>query len=496
MKSFLQNLLGISDLRESNEQIQKQFEVLTSRSSAEDIANTYATKFAEEREQLHEWFSSLQDTQKMELAEIGQKLNQLLPQQLDIKHLEILKEIEFIAGKKLNLIDTEQLSRKIEGATLISKSDAKEGLLSQALAGTTSAGIAKYISNGLYSTTASPEQLMKYANGTYASIVKNGSKISNHNGFSKVSFTAMAPMLAFQAATMITSQVHMQQINKKLGAINEKVGYLFDFHKNERTAKLKYIHQKINEFSERNFFTTEDFVLMDQFKYDLHVIKEESAQFFVKHLVDKFQKLGIDIEAGYDLAVVSKDKKSRWTKFKGTVNSVNQQMGKYFEKSKSKVEETIKDFENSEIFFFAEISVTAEKLYENLLLTELIANLKVKELDRNRIGKIDELRISMEHNLQSEKTSEMIADFYRKFDVGFKSFVAQKRQSAFEKNQSGIIAVIEKFDQDLSILKGLLDLESDATSAKNFTKEFYDEYEIIIENTGEEELVYMKKVIG
>ncbi|SIT96648.1 hypothetical protein SAMN05660493_01339 [Epilithonimonas bovis DSM 19482] len=501
MKEYLQNLFGISDLKKSNEDLQKitedyrnQVEKLTSKLAEENSTKAYATKLLQEQSEFQKWFSTIQETQKMELSVIDEKLSQLLPQKLDVENLEVLKEIEFIADQKLNMVDLSQLNRKIEGATLISKNDAAEGLISNLLAGFVSAGIAKFITKGLYTTTAKPEQLIQYASGTFSSITSNGSKFGKHVGFTQAGFMSMAPLLAFQAASMVTSQIHMQHINRKLSKINEKVGYLFDFHKNERTAKLKYINQKINEYFSRDYFTTEDFVMMDQFKYDLLVMQEEGAQFFVNTLVDKFQALGINIDSSYELAVVAKDKKSIWKKLEEKGNNLNQNLGNFVEKSKSHIEKTIQGFQDSQIFFYAEVSITAEKLYENLLLAELAANLKVKELDRDRIGKIDELRRNVEQHNIKEKSSKLIGEFYKKFEIGFGSFVAQKRKSAFERNQSEIGIMLQKFEKELSILKNLLELESDSKHLNNFANEFYDDYEIIIDNTGEQELVYMKRL--
>ena len=491
MKDFLQDLLGITELKQANQELQKQVEILTSQSKTEqDASQSYLSRFSEKKEYLQEWLSNMQDLQKMELSIINEKLNQLLPPSLNAKYLEMLNEIDFIAEQKLKAIDVNQLSRKIEGATLVSKKDAEEGLLANLLAGSASAGIAKYITKGLYTTTAKPEQLMKYTNGGYASILREASKITNHIGFTQAGFMSMAPILAFQAATMITSQIHLKQINQNLEKIDERVKNLVDFHKNERTAKLKYINQKINEFSNRRFFTTEDFVMMEQFKYDLQVITEEGTQFFVNTLVDKFQKLGIDIVARYDLVVIKEDRQSIWKMFKEKTNLLNQNLVNLIEKSKLKIEDTIKDLQASQIFFYAEVSITAEKMYESLLLLELTANLKVQQLDRDRIGKIDELRSNMEEYDKREKKGEMIYDFYKMFKNGFGSFVAQKRKAAFDTSQAKIDDVLDKFEKDLSILKNLLDIGSDS----KFLNKFYDEYEIIIDNSGEQELMYMKKL--
>lgn len=502
MKEYLQNLFGISDLKKSNEDLQKltedyrnQVETLTSKLAEENSTKAYATKLLQEQSEFQKWFSTIQETQKMELSVIDEKLSQLLPQKLDVENLEVLKEIEFIADQKLNMVDLSQLNRKIEGATLISKNDAAEGLVSNLLAGSASAGIAKYITKGLYTTTAKPEQLIQYASGTFSSITSNGSKFGKHVGFTQAGFMSMAPLLAFQAASMVTSQIHMQHINRKLSKINEKVGYLFDFHKNERTAKLKYINQKINEYFSRDYFTTEDFVMIDQFKYDLLVIMEECSQFFVKTLNQKLRELGYDIEQSYEMTIYEKSKGGIWKWFKDQGNSINNGLGSFFEKSKAKTEKTIKSFQEAQVFSYAELAVTAEKLYENLIVIELTTNLKVQEMDRDRIGKIVEIKSQVEQFRDQEKISDAISDFYIKFKNAMGSYVSARREAAFKKNEKEIVSLIDNFYQDLQILEGLLEIKYNKRE-KNIADDFYDDYEIIIDNTGEQELVYMKRLNG
>src|SRR5690606_18815990 len=96
------------------------------------------------------------------------------------------------------------------------------------------------------------------------------------------------------AATIVTAQLHMKEINKKLTTIDEKLTVLLRYHKYERIAKLKFIHSKITELNSRNFYTIEDFVLMDQMKYDLQIIKEESFLVFFNKLNEVIKKHNCD----------------------------------------------------------------------------------------------------------------------------------------------------------------------------------------------------------
>ncbi|MPN21812.1 hypothetical protein SDC9_169194 [bioreactor metagenome] len=148
------------------------------------------------------------------------------------------------------------------------------------------------------------------------------------------------------------------------------------------------------------------------------------------------------------------------------------------------------------MFSYAEISLTAEKLHENLLLIELSSNLKTKELSQDRIGKISELREKVAEFNSREKVSETISDFYYKFQNGFLSFVKRKKEAAFKKGESQIVELVTKFEEDLEILKGLLEVTPNVEYSQNFDDQFYSDYEIIIDNTGEQELVYMKRIIS
>jgi len=440
--------------------------------------------------------------QSSELSVIKGQITKLLPHEIssDDKK-ELLSELNLTDDIKLIRFADENLIDKIGKAKLVSRGVSQSGLINSLAGIVTSSGLSKLMTNGLYTTNAKPEEMVKYASGLLSSFTKKGNKISKHIGFSPATMAAMMPMIAFQAATIITSQAHLQEINKKLEKINEKLGDLLNFHKYERVAKLKYINHKITEYNNRQFFTIEDFVIIEQFKYDLESIKEECFLHFENKLNEKFKDHNFvnfgDISTDLSLNINLDDSSSA---FKRATNSVLQtgksaikSIQNFAEKSTSKFDSLIKDFSDSQVFSYAELALTAEKLYESILTVELMANLKVKNIDQDRVGKVNELR----DNLANYKKSLMIEPIIRKLYVDFKNNFGNKQTAqeskSFEKHKYKIDSASKEFFEDLEFLEELLSFNTQHFN-DNIVDAFEDDYEIIVDNNSEEELIYMRKI--
>ncbi|WP_294307930.1 hypothetical protein [uncultured Chryseobacterium sp.] len=475
MKKYFRNLFGISELESSAERLE-----LLSKKQNEDFER-YETIQKEREQILTDLLSKVQGNDNY-LA-VAKETNINLSQD---DQIEISDEIVIDENFAFKRIDTDELGKKINGFTLVSNEESSNGLLSSFAGLSSNIGTAKYVANSFYTTTASSSQLMKYANNSFSSIIKDGGKFSKHIGFVKGNIGALTPMIAFQVLTMVTAQAHMQEISKKLNLINDKISFLLTFHKNERIAKLKYINTQLEELYKRSFFTVEDFVLINSFKYDLQVIKDESYQLFVKALFDIQKKHSLTINPVLNEENNFSD---------NSVKKIWKQTKLFFEHSKSDVSKLLMSFKEFDLFTYGEIALTSERLFDNLLLVELQSNLKVRNLDQDRIGKIDELKKNLENNMSSPKIEDDIKLVFKDFKENLNYYLSQKEDSAFQnifsRNKEQIRNLKEDLSNDFEFLETLLQTENSKTGSEIISS-FDDNYEIIIDNSGAKELIYMK----
>lgn len=446
--------------------------------------------------------SKLFEDQNSNFSVIKDQINKLFPPEIsDESKNELLSELNLTEQISLSRVLEGNLNDKISKSNLVSRSSSQSGLINSLAGAATSLSLSKFITKGLYTTNAKPEDMVQYATGLFSSFTKNGNKFSKHIGFSPVSMAGMMAMIAFQAATIITSQAHLQEINKKLEKIDEKLGDLLNFHKYERVAKLKYINHKINEFNNRQFFTFEDFVIIEQFKYDLESIKEECFLHFENKLSEKFVEHKFvnfsDITTDLSLNVSLDDNGTTFKKATGSVFKVGKNVIKniqnFSEKSTSKFNSLISDFSNSQIFSFAELALTAEKLYESLLTVELMANLKVKNMDHDRVGKVGDLRDNLANYKASLKIEPIIKKLYVDFKSNFGNKQTEQEFKSFPRNRDKILSSSNVFFEDLQYLEELLKFDTQKFN-DSIVDAFEDDYEIIVDNQGEEELIYMRKI--
>jgi hypothetical protein len=475
MKKYFRNLFGINQLEISAERLE-----LLSKKQSEDFKR-YETIQKEREQKLTDLLNKFQGNEHY--LTVSKETNFELTKD---DQNEISNEIVLDENFTFKRIDTDELGKNINGFTLISSEDSSKGLLSSFVGLSSNLGTAKYVTNSFYTTTASSSQLIKYANNNFSSIIKDGGKFSKHVGFVKGNIGALTPMIAFQVLTMVTAQAHMQEISKKLNLINDKISFLLTFHKNERIAKLKYINTQLEELHKRSFFTVEDFVLINSFKYDLQVIKDESYQLFVKALFDIQKKHSLTINPILNEENNFSD---------NSLKKVWKQTKLFFEQSKSDVSKLFMSFKEFNLFTYGEIALTAERLFDNLLLVEFQSNLKVRNLDQDRIGKIDELKKNLENNMSLPKIENDIQLVFKDFKENLNYYLSQKEDSAFQnifsKNKEQIRNLKEDLSKDFEFLETLLHTENSKTGSEIISS-FDDKYEIMIDNSGEKELIYMK----
>jgi len=296
---------------------------------------------------------------------------------------------------------------------LLNSTNKTENFFSQVSGASAIAATTAYSTNGLYTATASANSLMTYGNGTLSSITMNGSKFSQHAGFVNANVAVFTPLLAFQFASMVTGQYYFKGLSEQLTSIHESINNLISLHHNERLAKLRYINFKISELNERTYFATEDYMTIDKLKYDLSTIRFEylltAEQEINKSLdlvngkenVKAINIISDDTNTLERMKISVKEKATRLSSiisdkfndlypdsiFERLVDSTQ----KLTENSSKKATKLTNEIIESKFFFYLDVSLKAEYLYQLSKLLELKMNLSDKEPDSNRIGKIKEL---------------------------------------------------------------------------------------------------------
>lgn len=359
----------------------------------------------------------------------------------------------------------------------LNSSNQAENFLSQAIGTSAIASSAIYSTTGLYTATASINSLMTYGNGTLSSITMNGSKFGQHAGFVSANTAIFTPILAFQFASMITGQYYFNGLTKQLTSINESINNLISLHHNERLAKLRYINFKISELNKRSYFTTEDYITIDSLKYDLSTIRFEyllTAEQEINKCLDKVNKeenlktiqvISEDTNALERMKLSVKEKATRLSsiindKFSNLYQDSILEKGmnsvqKLTENSIKKATKLTNEIIESKYFFYSDISLKAEHLYQLSKLLELKMNLSDKEPDSNRIGKIKELYTSIStFNMDDSVFDEIeLLNSQLKFKL-FTDLDLLKENSITNKNQ--IIANGEKIKKEINMSEDLI----------------------------------------
>ena len=415
------------------------------------------------------------------ILDLENKINELNPKE---KIITLEEELPLLTNFKINndlsflAIGPEMLNTEF---TCVTTEKSNSGFLSALAGGAMQGAALQYSTKGLFKATTDVKNLMQYSNGTYSSIYTSAGKITSHQGFVSANLLNLTPIIAFQFATFITSQVHLQQISEKLSKINNQIKDLLSFHKNERLAKLQYINERLIHYSQRENFTLEDFITFETFKYDLAIIKEESYLYCeqkINEFSDKYKLSGID-------------DKSKWHK------KAFRKIFDISERSLEDMKKLVYDFNMSNILNYAKIVVNAEHLYLSFLYLELVANMKVKNLDSDRMGKINELYHGFKNQLNTASKSNEINEILQSFKTVIIEYGKIKEKNALDlwklrnKNQVGqySLSLEESFDTFDRIYNEKYDLNSQKQLIDSFDKKI----EIIIDNRANQEIIYTKK---
>lgn len=450
---------------------------------------------------------------KNQLIEINKSIENLKPKKKETEIIEIADSFNMkndISNLSFKLNNDISLDNSW---SLITTQNNKSNFLSQ-IAGISSVGSSvAYSANGLYTATANTSSLMTYGNGSLSSITMNGSQFGSHAGFVSANPVVFTPILAFQFASMLTGQYYFKGLTKQLTSVQKGINELISLHHNERLAKLRYINTKTNELNNRNFFTTEDYVIVDRLKYDLSIIRFEYLLSAQQEIISTFEKKPEKDNKEEIVDIISEDSnqvekalisiKSNAKKISSFFSSSYKKTGidsgiNYLksktENSNKKVEKLAEKVNNSKFFFYSEIALKSEQLYQLLKLLELKINLSDKKPNHNRIGKIEELYKSIiDFNYEDSIYDEM-----EQLKTDLKDILL----SEIEINKANSQITKSKIDSKASkILENFTTLEKNLTE-KNIIFEdikqiklgFEKPNQILIDNRTETTRIYTKTI--
>ncbi|WP_153391459.1 hypothetical protein [Chryseobacterium vaccae] len=403
----------------------------------------------------------------------------------------------------------------------LNSSKKAEFLFSQFAGTSAMASSTMYSTSGLYTATASINSLMTYGNGTLSSITINGSKFANHAGFVNANIAVFTPILAFQFASMITGQYYFNGLNKQLNSINESINNLISLQHNERLAKLRYINFKISELNKRSYFTIEDYMAIDSLKYTLSTIRYEyllNAEQAINKSLDKSldettqddnydivttiedthalerMKLSVKQKTGRLLSIIN-DKFNNLYKDSALEKGLNS-VQKLSENSIEKTNKLTNKLIDCKYFFYVDICLKAEHLYQLSKLLELKMNLSDREPDSNRIGKIKELYTA----ISVFNMDDSIFDDIEFINSKLRSKIVMnieifKQNSFFNKNE--IIANGEKIISELNKSEALIsNKELLLRDIEKIKIGFEKSTHLLIDNRNGKAEIYIKKTIA
>ena len=147
--------------------------------------------------------------------------------------------------------------------------------------GMTLAQIAKQAPNGLFTATANPANLSKFANGTTSTMVRDASNhLVEHAGFANVGLsTSVNPAIILSAGMQVMSAVsgtyYLHKINAQITDMDAKLEELLNIHHDANIGRLIAARKGLSEIANREFVDATDVSAIRNYKKTADEIYEE-----------------------------------------------------------------------------------------------------------------------------------------------------------------------------------------------------------------------------
>lgn len=280
-----------------------------------------------------------------------------------------------------------------------------------ALFATSAVNIAAFqgISQNLFYATANPSTLMAIKGGV-GSAVMGAKGIAGQAPFITAGLGAFAPILLFQATSMMIMQSSINSLAERIELVNKKVELLLKYTEKEKEATLMTINEKLISLDQQKFYTAEDFVLLEIYKDKLSRLSKEYRLLAVESLInlsikssdlDNLEEQVVEVDVKKKFAEKSLDLLQKMTKsayqmaekisHKEVAKFVNEKIFDVFRSSHGNVEKIKQEIISSKLQYFLVLSSTAESLTFQANFLELKMSYAQINPDGNRIEKAKHL---------------------------------------------------------------------------------------------------------
>ncbi|OLS37738.1 hypothetical protein [Bacillus sp. MRMR6] len=147
--------------------------------------------------------------------------------------------------------------------------------------GMTLAQIAKKAPNGLFTATANPANLSKFANGTTTTMVRDASgRLVEHAGFADIGLSASVnPAIilsaGMQGMSAVSGTYYLHKIYTQIKDVDVKLEKLLNIHHDTSIGRLNAARNGLSEIANRKFVDTTDLSAIRSYKKTADEIYEE-----------------------------------------------------------------------------------------------------------------------------------------------------------------------------------------------------------------------------
>lgn len=424
MKKWLISLLGLDKLSNEVKQIQHETSELNKAVNKELLEITNNTRNLQEKLKASD--SSQLSTA---LVSLNHKIDGLIPVKNEFSPSDLA--IKDVLG---NIV----LNFSLKGADEIDLNKAKR-VHGAALFATSAVNISAFqgISQNLFYATANPNTLMAIKGGLGTAVM--GAKgIVSHAPFISAGLGAFAPILIFQATSMMIMQSSINNLAERVELVKKKVELLLKYTEKENEATLMTINEKLISLDQQKFYTTEDFVLLENYKDRLSILSNQYRLLALESL-SNLSKKDFELESNNDKsdsievkkkftersldAIVKLGKKvsqiADHVPHEKVSKFVSENIFEIFRNSNGNVEKIKQQIVGSKLQYFLVLSSTAENLSSQAKFLELKMNYAQINPDNNRIEKAkylvekfkeDHLTLSSQNLSLLESVQQSITD--------------------------------------------------------------------------------------
>ncbi len=434
------------------------------------------------------------------------------------QNMELIKQFDILNSDKKSILSFELVDIKtLDDTWKTFGTDYKnqhllKGMMSSIAGGAANVGLQVYSTKGLFKSTVDPEKLIRYKDKTYGSIVHGANgKIESHTGFEMINGEVFTPMLVFQIMSIATQHHYMEGLQLQLKDLKERIDKLLDFQIHEREAKLIIASLQVADMSNRSYFTVEDFVSLNNLKYQLSVIRFEYLLKMQKEIFKILHQGQIISQAEYDIVVNDKDinflekAKLGTGKFANMIGKGLKEISSavsnstivkgakdVFSNSKSEFDDFVKQIHEGDYFYFSKVALEAENLYQSLRLIELKMNICDRNPDENRLGKISE----MVQSFKNPTNIDSIHPQFEELNSNLRSAVENLFKISLENsitNRNEITKINNKVDCEFSNLQKIFSGKDKVKNEKDkVLKLFSEEKSYIIDSRSDEIQLYIQ----